>query len=77
MMSHCNGAKSSFPGIMLSLEFGWTVSSSSVRRESTSALVFLVPGQYVTVNRNLVKNKDHLPCRGFKCLAERRYSRFL
>lgn len=53
----------------------------SVRRsyclDRASVFLFLLPGQYVTVNWNQVKNRDQRALRGLSRLALLMYSRFL
>lgn len=58
MMSQFTGAIMTEGGKMGSGECSWK--GGSWRLERASALLFLLPGRYVTVNWNLEKNNDHL-----------------
>ncbi len=74
-MSHWTGATSSCSGMMLYSVLKQLFPSAI--SDNASAFAFLEPGLYVTVNWKRIKNRAHLACCGFNCLAERRYSRFL
>ncbi len=55
---------------------GWVGSEPiSNCRDSASALMFLVPGRYVTVKTKQEKNSDHLACLGLSLRAVLRYSK--
>ncbi len=66
VMSHWMGAMTTVGEIIFSGGLG--SESSANCRDNASALTFFVPGWYVTIKSNRVKNNDHLACLGEQSL---------